>query len=322
MPDNEFIDSLVALTDRERTPETADVIRIAPLSVERTEQRLNRLVDTFAEAAGEQWRQRDPARADGSVAIRLPGSGHAVAYAASGSMVVNRGLPPMEQLIGEDEDEKALTQTITGVVERLRLSEHIAAEESLEFEKLWRIKAAGADNEGHSTRPVLCRAVGAFRHVVRGLPVWGPASAVVSVAAGGQLDRVEVHARQTAGEPVDVVRVLRPEEAAMLVLRQLTGLLPSADRDFSDIARPVSFQFGYFALNKRKSQTYLAPAYVAMVEVQGVGEEGEREGQLGYVAVVNGGEKDYLQFARSGNEARALSREEGNVPPRGQGREG
>ena len=307
MPNNEFVERLVALVDRERLPDSAAVMRLTPPDPERAEERLNRLVDTFAEAGGEQWRQRDAVRTEETITIRLPGNARAVAFAASGSMMVSRGWAPMEQLIGADSGEKELADTVTGSADRLRLAEQVGASESLDFEKLWRIKACGADQKGTMAEPVLCRAVGAFRHVVRGLPVWGPASAVVTVAAGGGLDRVEIHARQTV-EPVDEVRVLRADEAAVLVLRQLGGLLPGGDRDFSDLARPVSFQFGYFALGKRKAQSYLAPAYVAMVEVQGAGEGEDREGRLGYVAVVNGAEKDYLHFARAGGEPKADSR--------------
>jgi len=305
MPDNEFVERLVELAGRERRPDTAAVVRVAPPDPERAEKRLNRLVDVYAEASGEKWRQRDSVRTEETISIRLPGNARAVAFAASGSMLVTRGWAPMEQLIGADGDDQKLAGTVVDAAGRLRLTEQIGAGESLEFEKLWRIKAGAADRNGTAAEPVLCRAVGAFRHVVRGLPVWGPASAAVTVAAGGGLDRVEVHARPTVEEPVDEVKVLRPDEAAVLVLRQLSGLLPGGDQDFGDLARPVSFQFGYFALGKRKAQSYLAPAYVAMVEVEGTGENGDREGRLGYVAVVNGAEKDYLHLARAGGEAKA-----------------
>jgi len=40
-----------------------------------------------------------------------------------------------------------------------------------------------------------------------------------------------------------------------------------------------------------------------MVEVPG-NVEGEPDARLGHVAVVSGGEKDYLQFSRAGNAAR------------------
>ena len=214
--------------------------------------------------------------------------------------------------VSEQENEQrleALTNALRQLSDRLHLSDHIAQGESLEFERLWRIKACATDREGHSTDPVLCRAVGAFRHVVGGLPVWGAASAVVRAAAHGQLDKVEVHARHTVPGPVDRVKVLPPEEAAVLVLRQLSGLQPGGEREFGDQAQPVSFQLGYFALGKRKSQPYLAPAYVALVEVQGEN-EGEPEGRLGHVAVVGGAEKDYLQFARFGAEPQGIGHRE------------
>lgn len=301
MPDTEFVERLVSLIDRERLPETADVLRVRELSEQENEQRLDRLVSMCAQVSGENWRQREITRANGRVIMRMPSQARAVAHAVSGSMQVNRGFAPMDQLIGADDHDEALTGAVRELSERLHLNGYVGQGESLEFEKLWRIKACAADREGHSVDPVLCRAVGAFRHVVGGLPVWGAASAVVSAAARGQFDKVEVHARQAVHGPVDRVKVLPPEEAAVFVLRQLSGLTPGGEREFGDQARPVSFQFGYFALGKRKSQPYLAPAYVAMVEVRGEG-EGQSEGRVGHVAVVSGAEKDYLQFARTGVE--------------------
>ena len=51
--------------------------------------------------------------------------------------------------------------------------------------------------------------------------------------------------------------------------------------------------FGYFSHGKRKSQTYLAPAYVAMVRA-------ESEESLNYLAVVHATEKQYVSYARVG----------------------
>lgn len=310
MPNSEFVERLVSLIDRAVLPAEADVVRVRRLSTEENEQRLGRLIDSVAEAAGDNWRQRDVARGRDRIIVRLPGHARAIAHGPSGSMAVSRGLAPMERLIGADDRDEVFSDPIRRMGERLGLTRHVGRDESLRFEKLWRIKAAAADREGNATDPVLCRAVGAFRHRVNDLPVWGRASAAVATAAQAELDKVEIHARPTIPGRIDRIRVTPPEEAATLVLRQLSGLMPGNGRQFADAARPISFQFGYFALGKRTAQPYLAPAYVAMVEVQG-NVEGEPDARVGYVTVVGGGERDYLQFSRVGSDAHTDMRPQG-----------
>lgn len=304
MSGNEFIEQLVSLIDRTALPAEVDVVRVRRLTNEENEQRLLRLINSVAEGAGENWRQRDIIYGRDRIMVRLPGPARAAANGLSGSMVVSRGLAPMEHLIGADDRDEVFRDPIRRIAERLELTQYIGGGEVLRFEKLWRIKAAAADPKGKVTDPVLCRAVGAFRHVVRDLPVWGAASAVVATAAQAELDKVQIHARLTMPGHVDRVRVIPPGEAATLVLRQLSGLMSGNGRQFADAATPTSFQFGYFALGKRTAQPYLAPAYIAMVEVQG-NVEGEPDARLGHVAVVGGGEKDYLQFSRVGSEAQS-----------------
>ena len=53
--------------------------------------------------------------------------------------------------------------------------------------------AGAGDAHGTTVPPVLCRAVGAFRHYVDDIPVWGPAAAALTIPGDGGLDRVALH---------------------------------------------------------------------------------------------------------------------------------
>jgi hypothetical protein len=203
----------------------------------------------------------------------------------------------MDNLIGSAVERDELERSVREAADRLDLSSWIGEEETLEFERLWQIKARAEDRKGTSSETVVCRAIGAFRHMVADTPVLGAASVAVHAAAKGELDAIDLLARPTNGETIDEARIVSPEEGARRILQQLAGLIPERGRlSFSDIAKPKSFRLGYVSLGKRKAQPVLAPAYVAEVETGG-------EERMSYLAMVHGTDKEYLPLFRVGETA-------------------
>jgi hypothetical protein len=168
--------------------------------------------------------------------------------------------------------------------------------ESLTFERLWQIKASAADREGKTTiSPVVCRVVGAYRHIAGNLPVLGAASVAVKVAGGGALDSLTVHLRPTSGERVEWAPILRPDDAARLVVRQLATLMGQSKIPFTELARPERMEFGYLSLGKRTSQRVLAPHYIATISIDG-------HVAQGYQLVVPATERIFEPLAVAGHQ--------------------
>ena len=161
------------------------------------------------------------------VVMRLPEGGRAVTFLASGALVVKAGVEPFSDLFQDDPGDQALTASLTGWQEKLRISELLPAQDRLDFERLWRIKAAGSDREGTFSEPVLCRAIGAFRHHVRDIPVHGRASATVEVTGAGRLASMSVSTRRFA-DGADVVITRAPTRAAGDAAQEITKRLARA----------------------------------------------------------------------------------------------
>ena len=279
----------------EGLPERVDVLELRRLTPGEIGLRINELLSATAHACAREGKEGDWVVGDDHTLVRLPSGGMATAHHASGAVSVSAGLAPMKHLFEGKQDRKTLGGLVDEVAGGLELERWVGRDEHLEFERLWTIKAAAAAPRGEMTDPVICRAVGAFRHIVGKLPVWGAASAVVKVAAGGRLDHVSVRVRPTSGEIVDSVSIIRPDLAATQALRQLSGLMAGSETPLEELAKPVSFDFGYFSLGDRKTQSYLAPAYVAVVQIEG-------EESFNHLVVVGAGEKDYVPFARIGTD--------------------
>jgi hypothetical protein len=174
-------------------------------------------------------------------------------------------------------------------------------DESLSFERLWRIRAAGGDREGKVTEPVLCRAIGAFRHFVRDLPVYGRASTTVEIAAGGRLSSASVSLRRFAGDEggktVAKAKVRTPESAAHDVAARLVQAFGGLEDLKSTRLVPEWFRFGYLSLSRRHTQGLLAPFYIASVVV-------EREYEASaHVIAVPGSDEQFIRLPRGRRSA-------------------
>jgi hypothetical protein len=198
----------------------------------------------------------------------------------------------MEALFSKMESRDALTRMVEAMAERLRISELAGPRDTLTFERLWQIKAAAADRE-RRVEPVLCRIVGAYRHMVGQLPVLGPASVAIKMAGGGQLDHFSVEVRETMGEGMEWAPIVAPADAARHALGQLISLMGKSSTPVEQMSIEPSMRFGYVALGKRSGQRMLAPHYIATFQIQG-------EEAQAYQLLVPGTEKTYMPLCLAG----------------------
>ena len=269
-------------------PPQVDILSLRQYPLDEIERRAKRFLEVLGETCKQPMDRGDWVRQLDRTVIRMPLGARAVLYPASGAMSIKTGLEPMEALYREDENRDALLKSIEQVAADSRIHDWIGPGASLRFERLWYVKAAAVSRDGNIIRSVLCRAVGSYRHVVRELPVWGPASVVVKVAADGRLDSLALQMREPTGETVEQVTVLRPEQAAHKIVLQLRGLVGKSKLNLDEAAKPEWMHFGYWSLSKHKSQRLLAPVYAAAIHLGG-----KQESQ-GYLFVIPATEIAYL----------------------------
>ena len=278
-------------------PSQAEVFAVRQYSLDDMERRTKRFLYTIGESYGLSLDSSDWVMQQGQTLVRLPLGARAKVYHASGAMKLVIGLNPMESLFKKVEEREELMRLVEETANRLNIREWVGNNESLHFERLWQIKAAAADSTGKVVEPVLCRVVGAYRHFVGELPVWGAASVAIKLAGEGTLDSVAIQVRETTGEVIDQAQIIRPDQAAHQIFLQLSSLMGKLKIPISEVAAPQWMRFGYLSLPKRKSQRLLAPVYVAAIEI-----EGQEEAQA-YLFVTSATEKPYLPLERNGSEA-------------------
>lgn len=308
MTTNSLIERLAA--DVTSAPQHADVFAVRQYSIEEMMSRAKRLITATSEMRNVSMDRGDWVRQPDHTLVRLPAGAQAIIHHASGAMKITTGLSPMESVFAKIEPRERLERLVRAAAERLRLAEWVGHNESLSFEHLWQIKAAAADRNARAVEPVLCRVVGAYRHSIGELPVWGAASVAIKLAAEGALDSLSIQLRDTAGEALERAPVIRPDEAARLIVLQLASLMGRSKTPFTELAAPRWMRFGYLSLGKRKSQRVLAPHYVAAISIKG-------EETQGYLLVTPATEKTYLPISHAGtNPPPAEVRRGANgVPP-------
>lgn len=281
-------------------PNTADVIALREYSLDEIEQRAKRFLSTSAEACNLSLDRGDWVVQQDQTLIRLPLGASAVIYHASGAINFVAGLKPMEHLFKNVADKESFPRMMDKFASRLNIQQWIGHKEALQFERLWQIKATAAEPGGKVIEPVLCRVVGAYRHVVNGLPVWGPASVAIKLAEGGVLDSLALQLREPTGEVIDHLEILRPEQAAHQISLQLETLMGKTKISLDEIAQPQQMFFGYLSLPKRKKQRVLAPVYMSAISIQG-----QQESQA-YMFVTSATEKVHLSLCTSGSDAQSM----------------
>jgi hypothetical protein len=279
---DELAERLESMSDQ--VPDTVDILDLAAPSAEESERRTEGLLESFGDISGVHVGVRERMQSDSRTVLRLSGGGRAVTFRASGALIIKAEFEPFADLFDSDPGDKELTATLDGLQEKLGLASLVPAEDRLDFERLWRIMAAGGDPQGAFSDPVLCRAVGAYRHVVRDLPIYGRASATLEVTGAGRLASLSISTRRFAddggGAVIAKVVSRRPGDAAHEIAQRLARAL---DEEETATLEPQFLRFGYLSLSRRRPQSLLAPVFVAAVTVAG-SEEQERSAHLITVA--------------------------------------
>lgn len=284
-------------------PSQADVIGLQQFSLDDMLGRTKRLLAQVGAAQQRSLDKGDWQPGDGYTAVRLAQGARALLYHASGGMQYRSGLAPLDALFGRMEDAASLTRMVEDAAKKLDLADWAGKQGSLTFERLWQMKAQGADKNAKLSAPVLCRAVGAYRHVIDGMPVLGPASVALRLAGDGSVDLLSVQVRDSAAEVIEKAAILAPELAAKQIALQLTSLMGQAKESVPDDAIEwQAMRFGYLNLGKRKAQRLLAPVFMAQVTLQ---HKLERQA---YVFAVSATEKPYLPLCQCGDDGVATTR--------------
>lgn len=300
MEKNIFIDKL--MSSMESVPDKADVLELKQLSVEELHRRGQQMLSIIGKTNGCSFERGDWTEQEDSTLIRLPLGARAQLFHASGAMQLTTAIAPMDKLFDKMADKAELTKLVEKTAQKLNVKQWVPETEDLKFERLWQIKAAAADKEGKTSEPVLCRAIGAYRHFINGLPVLGAASVAVKVAAKGELDTLSVMARQTSGKVIDTVKPIPPEQALKKAYQQLERLMGHSKIPLNEVAKPQAIQFGYMSLTKRKAQRVLEPAYAVSVTI-----EGQEEAQA-YLFTIDGSDTPYMPLALIGEEVISISK--------------
>ncbi|MDM0042108.1 hypothetical protein QTH89_01530 [Variovorax sp. J22G21] len=291
---NALMESLAS--SRLDVPAELGILELRRASIDELQRRLRKFLKAGGEACDRNLDRGQWTTHEDRTLVRLPQGAHAVVYHASGAVKLAAGLAPMEWMFKEIESREALTGRAEGFVKLLGLHDNLGRGETLAFERLWQIKASAADRSGKAIAPVLCRAVGAFRQHIDGVPVLGPASVAVQIAAEGVLDSLSLLMRSPSGEVFEKAKVLHPERALRQIGQQLAARFGQAKGEVSVESRD-GLRFGYLSLPKRKSQRLLAPVYMATIEVAHALE------RQAFVMVVPATEKSYLPLDLPGAES-------------------
>lgn len=297
---NRLMDTLAS--SRVEVPSEVDVLEVRRASIEDQHARLRKMLKVAGEACARgfdrgQWETREDL-----TLVRLPRGARAELFHASGAVRFVSGTAPMDRLFKDTEPKKQLIERADRLFGALGLSESLGRGERLSFERLWQIKAAGSDREGKQSDPVLCRAIGAYRHHIEGIPVLGPASVAVHVDGEGELDAYSTLLRSPGGSTLERTKVSPVERAARQIVQQVAAQFDARPgraahgREFT-IDCPAGLQFGYLSLHRRKVQRLLAPVFVAVLDVQ------HEEVRQGMVQIVAATEKSYLPLNPPGQES-------------------
>lgn len=288
------------LANQAQVPAEVAVLELRRWSVDELQRRMRKWLRAGSEACEQAFDHGEWSTRDEYTLVRLPQGARAEIFHASGAFKLSSGLAPMENLFKEAPARKELIERSERFVASLGLREQLGRNESLTFERMWQIKAGAEDREGRRTEPVLCRSIGAFRHLVEGIPVYGPASVAVQIAGDGALDSVSTLMRGPVMETLERTKVLAPERAVRGMLQQLTQQFTGKSDAHHAEAKfecREGLRFGYMSLGKRKAQRLLAPVYVATIDIS---HEFENQGM---VLVVEATERSYLPLNPPGHES-------------------
>lgn len=241
-----------------------------------------------------------------TIVLHTKSGARATLFPASGALTIRSAIGSFDELYDVDPGDATLTGLAKEWAAKLQTSELLNKGDRLEFERLWRVKARAAGRDLRLSEPVLCRAVGAFRHMVHDLPVLGRASVHVEMTGAGNLATASMSLRRLANNHDEVVAIVKPRDAveaanevAHNVARKLGG---TASRVAGKITAE-NFYFGYVSFGRRRAQAVLAPMYIAAVTITG----DSRQTRSAHLIAVSGTEERYVKVP-SGSSALATAR--------------
>lgn len=283
-------------------PATADIIAVQQFSLDETKSRARHLLATIAMQSEDDCMsdRGDWTSSDDQTVIQLAQGARAVLYHASGAIEYVSALEPLAALFKQVEDKEALIRLVQEKAKKLNLAEWAGDQGSIAFERLFQMKAQGADKTGKTSDAALSRIVGAFRHSVADIPVLGAASLALRLAGNGAVDALSVQVRPSAGERIDTAKIIAQELAARQLTQQLVSLLGTPKEQLpGDVIESAVLYFGYLDLGKRKAQQLLAPAFVAQVVLR------HKLEKQAYVLAVPATEKTYQPIFSRGDDGLA-----------------
>lgn len=293
---NKLAETLLSHTPK--VPDEIAILNLRRLSVDDLTRKLKKLLKSSDDVCGFPLERGHWTRFDDRTLVRLPEGGYAAMYHASGAVKLFSGIAPMDRLFKDTPSRESMIARTEEIVKQMGLAEQLPRGQSLGFERLWQIKAAGMDRSGKQSDPVVCRSIGAFRHFIGEIPVLGAASVAVKVAGDSSLDMMTMHLRGPAVETLEHAKTIHPEKAFRRILEKVADKLSHAnDKDQVVVEADRPLQFGYINLSKRKVQRLLAPAYVASFSVTHA-----QESQA-FMVVIPATERSYMSFEPETHES-------------------
>jgi hypothetical protein len=281
-----------------KVPDEIAILALRRPSIDDLHRKLKKLLKSSEDVCGFPLERGHWTRFDDRTLVRLPNGGYAAMYHASGALKLFSGMAPMDNLCKETPSRESMVARTEDVVKQMGLMEQLPRGQSLAFERLWQIKAAGVDRSGKQSETVVCRSIAAYRHFIGDVAVLGAASVTVKMAGDQSLDSMTMHMRGPAVEPLETAKTIHPEKALRQILQKVTEKLSHAkEKDEITIEADRPLQFGYINLGKRKPQRLLAPAYVASISVTHA-----QEAQA-FMVVVPATERPYMSFEPETHES-------------------
>lgn len=266
--DKELLKNLVSKTQcyQEQVP----VFRIRQQNATELHAEILRMALPFTGQASTREFRYKAERGETMTRLLLPEGATLTYFHLSGHRIFDRHTDPFTNLVAEDAtklDIETLKKGAGDLVEKHQLNPS-GALESLEFERLWQLKASGINQEKQQGNVVVNRLVYAYRRSLAGLPVWGSASVFIKAAADQEVDSFGIDWRPVHDAHIHKAYILDPQDAATRVLEELQHINPErmlAARNCT----VESFALGYFSDAKDNFQSFMQPVWVAKFISQG-----------------------------------------------------
>ncbi|MGC5225380.1 hypothetical protein ACPW96_22680 [Micromonospora sp. DT81.3] len=244
-------------------PQAVEVVSTEPVN----EELPRAILQSTREATGLDFSRLEPARRKATTVLRDESGARATVFHASGAIVVRTAIGDFDDTFAGDPGSEELSLLTQKAFSGLGIDRFVHGDDTVGFERLWRIRAAGADPRYEVVEPVLVRAIGAFRHNVRDIPVLGRASGHVEVTGAGDISAFSVSMRRFADQGSEVLTRVSSravEDAASEIAKQAARVTEGSE---DAVLTVDSFDFGYLSLGRRRAQAVLAPMYVAAVSI-------------------------------------------------------